>query len=85
MRQILVDQARLAQADKRNAGLQQVTLGDGEVQASAAGLSDLDLALDDLERIDPGASAGRTALFRRIVTASHRPELQKRVCANSVP
>ncbi|MEZ5463213.1 ECF-type sigma factor [Dokdonella sp.] len=53
MRQILVDQARLAQADKRNAGLQQVTLGDGEVQASAAGLSDLDLALDDLERIDP--------------------------------
>lgn len=53
MRQILVDQARQAQAEKRGAGLQQVTLGESVAAAPAVGLTDLDLALDDLDRINP--------------------------------
>lgn len=53
MRQILVDHARIANADKRGAGLQQVTLGDCDAEAPAAGMTNLDQALDDLDRINP--------------------------------
>ncbi len=53
MRQILVDQAREAQAEKRGAGMQQVTLGESVAAAPSAGLTDLDLALDDLDKINP--------------------------------
>ncbi|MGB0134277.1 ECF-type sigma factor [Dokdonella sp.] len=53
MRQILVDNARSANAEKRGAGLEQVTLGHCDAEAPAVGLPDLDLALDDLDRINP--------------------------------
>jgi RNA polymerase sigma factor (TIGR02999 family) len=53
MRQILVDNARVANAGKRGAGLERVTLGHCDAAAPAVGLPDLDLALDDLDRINP--------------------------------
>jgi RNA polymerase sigma factor (TIGR02999 family) len=53
MRQILIDRARVAGADKRGAGLQQVTLGNAVVVASDEEMLELDEALRDLARIDP--------------------------------
>lgn len=53
MRQILVDNARIAHAEKRGADLEHITLGHCDAEAPAVGLPDLDLALDDLDRINP--------------------------------
>lgn len=54
MRQILVDHARIAHAQKRGAGLERVTLGAEDVPAPEIGMVDLDEALDDLDRINAG-------------------------------
>lgn len=53
MRQILVDNARAAQAEKRGGGLERVTLGSSDAVAPDIDVRDLDSALDDLERINP--------------------------------
>lgn len=53
MRQILIDHARGANAGKRGAGLEHITLERCEAQADPPDLLDLDRALDDLERIEP--------------------------------
>ena len=53
MRQILVDHARIANAQKRGAGLDRVTLGGADAAAPGVGMTDLDQALDDLDRINP--------------------------------
>ena len=53
IRQIVIDRARIAGAEKRGAGLQQITLGDADAIASDEDLLELDDALRDLERIDP--------------------------------
>lgn len=53
MRQILIDRSRVAQADKRGAGFERVTLEGCDAAADAPALHDLDRALDDLEQIDP--------------------------------
>lgn len=52
MRQILVDHARIAHAQKRGADLERVTLGAEDVPAPEIGLVDLDQALEDLHRIN---------------------------------
>ncbi len=53
MRQILIDRNRIAQAGKRGAGLQRVTLGEAEAVADDRALTDIDRALDELGQIDP--------------------------------
>lgn len=53
MRQILIDHARGANAGKRGAGFERITLERCEAHSEPPDLLDLDHALDDLERIDP--------------------------------
>lgn len=53
MRQILIDRARVAGADKRGAGLDRVTIERCDEHAAAPDLIDLDRALNDVEQIDP--------------------------------
>lgn len=53
MRQILIDRARIAQAGKRGAAFEHVTLEGCEAAAEPLALFDLDQALEDLEQIDP--------------------------------
>lgn len=53
MRQILVDRARIAQADKRGGGLECVTLDRCNAAAAPPPLLDLERALQDLEQIAP--------------------------------
>ena len=52
MRQILIDRNRIAQAEKRGAGLQRITLGDCEAVTDENDLHDIDRALGELEQID---------------------------------
>lgn len=54
MRQILLDRHRGAGAAKRGAGFERVTLEGIEGSSGGETLSDLERALADLERIDPG-------------------------------
>jgi RNA polymerase sigma factor (TIGR02999 family) len=54
MRQILIDRARIAHADKRGAGFERITLERCDAEAPLPPLLDLDRALGDLELIDPG-------------------------------
>jgi RNA polymerase sigma factor (TIGR02999 family) len=54
MRQILIDRARIAHADKRGAGFERITLERCDAEAPLPPLLDLDRALGDLEMIDPG-------------------------------
>ena len=53
MRQILVDNARAAHAEKRGGGLERVTLGSSDARAPDVDLFELDAALEDLGRINP--------------------------------
>jgi RNA polymerase sigma factor (TIGR02999 family) len=53
MRQILVDRARSASAEKHGGAFEHVTLGEADVASSPADLFDIDRALDDLELLDP--------------------------------
>ena len=53
MRQIVIDHARQAVADKRGGQKVQVTLTDGQWVSSDADWLDLDRALDELAQLDP--------------------------------
>lgn len=53
MRQILIDRARIAHAEKRGAGWERITLEHCDAPAPPPALLDLDRALEDLREIDP--------------------------------
>ncbi len=77
MRQVLVEAARRRNADKRGGGAALVAFDEALMQASqsAEEFVALDLALADLERLDPRLAAGVEARFFGGLNASEIAEL----------
>lgn len=77
MRQVLVEAARRRNADKRGGGAALVAFDEALQQASQSPdeVVALDLALTDLERLDPRLAAGVEARFFGGLSASEIAEL----------